>query len=121
MNKKVISLISAATLVAGAVMGCGQSANKPTVSEAPALSSAAVSPLETSTIEAKLVRFDGTWLIFEYEGTKYSLSLSEAMINTTTLHAGDTLIITYTGTLSAEDASTCRVLSIATRDDRDSD
>lgn len=107
--------------MAGAVMGCGQSANKPAVSEAPALSSAAVSSLETSTIEAKLVRFDGTWLIFEYEGTKYSLSLSEAMINTTTLHAGDTLIITYTGTLSAEDASTCRVLSIATRDDSDSD
>ena len=107
--------------MAGAVMGCGQSANKPAVSEAPALSSAAVSSLETSTIEAKLVRFDGTWLIFEYKGTKYSLSLSEAMINTTTLHAGDTLIITYTGTLSAEDASTCRVLSIATRDDSDSD
>ena len=113
--------MSAATLMAGAVMGCGQSANKPAVSEAPAQSSAAVSSVETSTIEAKMVRFDGTWLIFEYEGTKYSLSLSEAMINTTTLHAGDTLIITYTGTLSAEDASTCRVLSIATRDDSDSD
>ena len=120
-RKKVISLISAAALLAGAVMGCGQTANTPAVSEVPVESGAAVSSPETSTIEAKLVRFDGTWLIFEYEGTKYSLSLSEAMINTTTLRAGDTLIITYTGTLSAEDASTCRVLSIATRDDSNND
>ena len=121
LSKKVISLISAAALMAGTIMGCGQTANKPAVSESPAESVAASSFAETLTIEAKLVRFDGTWLIFEYEGTKYSLSLSEAMINTTTLRAGDTLIITYTGTLSAEDASTCRVLSIATRDDGNND
>ena len=120
-SKKVISLISAAALMAGAVMGCGQTVNKPAVSEAPAESGAAVSTVETSTIEAKLVRFDGTWLIFEYEGTKYSLSLSEAMINTTTLRAGDTLIITYTGALSAEDTSTCRILSIASKDDSNND
>ncbi len=108
-------------LMAGTVMGCGQTANKPAVCESPAESVAVSSSAETSTIEAKLVSFDGTWLIFEYEGTKYSLSLSEAMINTTTLRAGDTLIITYSGTLSAEDASTCRVLSIATRDDGNND
>ena len=120
-SKKVISLISAAALMAGAVMGCGQTVNKPAVSEVPAESGAAVSTVETSTIEAKLVRFDGTWLIFEYEGTKYSLSLSEAMINTTTLRAGDTLIITYTGALSSEDTSTCRILSIATKDDSNND
>ena len=121
MSKRILSVILVTVMVL--ISGCGHPAPAP-VTDSPkteSQSQAAAPSVEGTTVEARLVSFDGTWLIFEYEGTRYSMSLSETMINTTTLHAGDTLLITYQGLLSPEDTSTCRVLSVSTKEDNDTD
>ena len=113
MRRKTVCLMSALVLSAGVLAGCAPSGcSSSSTAEKPAETAAA-----QKSVEATLYSFSGSEAVVQYDGTKYTLDLSNATIDSTALNVGNVLVITYEGELKADDASACKVASVTTKAD----
>lgn len=63
-------------------------------------------------MEGTLVSFEGRTLIAREAGEDYTFDVSDAVINTRNMRAGDQLVIYYEGELKGKDASKVKVTSV---------